>query len=96
MARSALLVTMVLLLGSGVAILSNGPRAAHQDQASLNGLAQPAPQTAARICPAAEPGTLEIARTCVGSFCLRDSDCASCPGGLSAWFCSSSHRCTPF
>lgn len=96
MAKSALLATiLVLLSGFGVATMPGSSRA-HQDQAFLNDLAQPAAPMAAGICLAAEQGSLEIARTCVGSFCLRSTDCASCPGGLDAWYCSSSHRCTPF
>jgi hypothetical protein len=95
MMRSALLATMVLLSTFGVATVSDSARA-RQDQAFLNDLAQPAGQLTARICSASELAAPAIARTCVGSFCLRDSDCASCPGGLSAWYCSSSHRCTPF
>jgi hypothetical protein len=95
MARSTFLAAMVLLLvfGAGTGPISSG---AHQDLAFSNGLAPTAEQAPARICLATAQGSPVIALTCVGAFCVHDSDCYSCPGGQSAWFCSSSRRCTPY
>jgi|HubBroStandDraft_3_1064219.scaffolds.fasta_scaffold00306_3 hypothetical protein len=95
MARSTFLATMVLLLvfGAGTGPVSSG---AHQDLAFSNDVAQAAAHAPARICLATAQGSPVIAQTCVGAFCLRDSDCYSCPGGASAWYCSSSRRCTPY
>ncbi len=95
MVRSALLATMILLSVSVGATASDGSRA-QRDQAFLNDLAQTADRAPAQLCLATAKGSQVIARSCVGAFCLHDADCASCPGGLSAWYCSSLHRCTPF
>jgi hypothetical protein len=94
MKRSSLLAALVLLsVFAGTAAMDSTH--AQPNQASLNRSVQPPASAPVDLCLATAKTEPVIGRTCVGSYCRYDSDCWSCPGGMSAWYCGG-HRCTPY
>jgi hypothetical protein len=93
------IVFVFLAAFSGAAAAADlaAPPVARGTQAVLDQLALPG---ALQSCQAA--ATTGVLKTdpqvsCVNSFCDKIGQCASCPGGLSAWYCDlDSDRCVPF
>src|ERR1700743_2396690 len=92
---SVLTVLVVMVAFAGAAFAAGQPAQQElRDQAFLSSLA---PSTAPQVCASiAGPVAPTPLINCTNSFCETQQNCAVCPGGLSAWFCNSNHRCQPF
>jgi hypothetical protein len=97
MTAAMVLVFLAAFAGAAAAAGVQAP-ADVRDQA-LAGLGQPVLSSAPQACR--QPAQLELAApppaSCINLFCQQQVNCASCPGGLSAWYCALDvHRCVPF
>ena len=99
MTAAMVLVCLAALAGAAAAVQTPVDV---RDQA-LPGLGLGQPMLSISGAPQAcqQPAQLELAApppaSCINLFCQTQNNCASCPGGLSAWYCAVDvHRCVPF
>jgi len=94
---TAAMVLVFLAAFAGAAVAGVQTPADVRDQA-LPGFNQPVLSDAPQACQ--QPAQLELAvsrASCINLYCQQEINCASCPGGLSAWYCNLSvHRCVPY